>query len=115
MRDAPRITVPPEPRHLDHPDSGRRLGMDELRTFLEAVRQRGLVAGRLRGLFNITIGRKITKSDGTLVSAGVTWRELASLLKLVRYEKELVAEVGANPEELAPRDRQRFWYTAIAI
>ena len=50
-----------------------------------------------------------------LVSAGVTWRELAALLKALRFEKELVAEIGADPEELSPRDRQRFWYSAIAL
>jgi hypothetical protein len=89
--------------------------MDGLREFLEAVRQHGLVAGNLRGLFHIAIGRRITKPDGTVVSTGLTWRELANLLKGMRYEKELVAEVGADPEELSPRDRQRFWYTAIAL
>ncbi len=89
--------------------------MDGLREFLETVRQHGLVAGNLRGLFHIAIGRRITKPDGTVVSTGLTWRELANLLKGMRYEKELVAEVGADPEELSPRDRQRFWYTAIAL
>jgi hypothetical protein len=89
--------------------------MDGLREFLEAVRQHGLVAGHLRGLFHIAIGRRITRTDGTPVSAGVTWRELAALLKQLRYDKELVAEVGADPEELSPRDRQRMWYAAIAL
>jgi hypothetical protein len=89
--------------------------MDGLREFLETVRQRGLVAGNLRGLFHIAIGRRITRADGSVVSTGLTWRELANLLKGMRYEKELVAEVGADPDELSPRDRQRFWYAAIAM
>jgi hypothetical protein len=89
--------------------------MEGLQEFLRAVHQHGLVAGHLRGLFHIAIGRRVTRADGTPVSAGVTWRELANLLKDLKYEKELVAEVGGNPEELSPRDRLRFWYSAIAL
>jgi hypothetical protein len=89
--------------------------MDGLREFLEAVREHGLVAGNLRGLFHVAIGRRITRPDGAVVSTGVTWRELANLLKGMRFDKELVAEVGGDPEELSPRDRQRFWYTAITL
>jgi hypothetical protein len=89
--------------------------MDGLREFLEAVREQGLISGNLRGLFHIAIGRRITRSDGTLVSTGVTWRELANLLKVMRFDKNLVTEVGGDPEELSPRDRQRFWYSAITL
>jgi hypothetical protein len=101
-------------RH-DDPESGRSLGMDGLREFLDAVREHGLVAGNLRGLFHVAIGRRITRLDGTVISTGVTWRELANLLKGMRFDKELVAEVGGDPEELSPRDRQRFWYSAITL
>src|SRR5262249_61863092 len=59
--------------------------------------------------------RRVTKADGTAVSTGLTWRELAGLLKLLRFDKELVRELGVDPETLAPRDRQRFWYSAIAL
>ena len=89
--------------------------MDGLRDLLEQVRDKNLAAGHLRGLFHVAIGRRVTTSTGALVSAGATWRELAALLKHLRYDKDLVAEVGADPEELAPRDRQRFWYSAIAL
>jgi hypothetical protein len=89
--------------------------MDGTRELLEAVRDHGLAAGRFRGLLHIAIGRKVTRPDGTLVSSGVTWRELAAMLKLLRYDKELVRELGADPDALAPRDRQRFWYAAIAM
>lgn len=89
--------------------------MDGLREFLETVREHGLVAGNLRGLFHVAIGRRISRLDGTVVSTGVTWRELANLLKGMRFDKELVAEVGGDPEELSPRDRQRFWYSAITL
>ncbi|HET6575645.1 MAG TPA: hypothetical protein VFG68_18745 [Fimbriiglobus sp.] len=89
--------------------------MDGLREFLDAVREHGLVAGNLRGLFHVAIGRRITRPDGAVVSTGVTWRELANLFKGMRFDKELVAEVGGDPEELSPRDRQRFWYAAITL
>jgi hypothetical protein len=88
--------------------------MDGARELLEAVRDHGLAAGRFRGVLHIAIGRKVTRPDGTVISAGVTWRELAALLKMLRYDKELVRELGADPDSLAPRDRQRFWYSAIA-
>src|SRR5262245_33950878 len=104
-----------DPGRPDDPVRGRSLGMDGLREFLEAVREHGLVAGNLRGLFHVAIGRRISRPDGTAVSTGVTWRELANLLKGMRFDRELVAEVGGDPEELSPRDRQRFWYTAITL
>jgi hypothetical protein len=89
--------------------------MDGTRELLEAIRDHGLASGRFRGVLHVAIGRKVTRPDGAVVSAGVTWRELAGLLKLLRYDKELVRELGADPEALAPRDRQRFWYSAIAL
>jgi hypothetical protein len=89
--------------------------MDGIGEFLEAVRAQGLVTGHFRALLHIAIGRRVTRTDGTAISAGLTWRELAALLKQLRFDKELVREWGADPEALAPRDRQRFWYSAIAL
>lgn len=101
---------------FDDPDYGRSDdGMDELRSFLEAVLHHHLVAGHLRGLFHILIGRRIAKADGTLVSAGITWRELANLLKELRFDPDLAKAFDADPDEIAPRDRQRFWYSVIAL
>jgi len=87
--------------------------MEGLREFLERVRQQHLVRGNLRALFHVCIGRKITKADGTLLSNGVTWRELSDLLRTIRWDKELVREIGLNPDNLPPRDRLRYWYAAI--
>lgn len=89
--------------------------MDGIRELLSAVREAGLAAGTFRGLLHIAIGRKITRADGTSVSVGVTWRELAAELKAQRYDTELVRELGTDPEALAARDRERFWYSAIAL
>lgn len=89
--------------------------MEKLLEFLETLRKHGFVAGHLRGVFHIVIGRRITDRSGNVVSAGVTWRELSNVLKDLRFDKDLVAEIGAVPDELSPRDRQRFWYSAIAL
>ena len=72
-----------------------------------------LVAGHFRGFLHVAIGRTVTAADGTVVSAGTTWRELANLLKLLKFDTELVRELGADPDTLSPRDRDRFWFAAI--
>jgi hypothetical protein len=88
--------------------------MDSLRELLEAVRASDVVQGRFRGLLHLLVGRRITRADGSVVSSGMTWRDLSGLLKRLRWDREVVRELGLNPAELAPRDRERFWYTAIA-
>ena len=40
-------------------------------------------------------------------------RDVAALLKRVRWDREAVRQLGLDPEGLSPRDRQRFWYQAI--
>ena len=89
--------------------------MDGIREFLSAVRDAGLAAGNFRGLLHIAIGRRITRADGSSVSAGVTWRALAAELKHLRFDTDLVREFGTDPDTLAARDRERFWYSAIAL
>jgi hypothetical protein len=88
--------------------------MDGAREFLEDVRQQGLADGQLLALMNIVIGRRITKADGTVLSTGLTWRELAQVLKRLRWDKDAVREFGLDPDGLPPRDRVRYWYSAIA-
>ncbi|HXG08642.1 MAG TPA: hypothetical protein VNK04_02540 [Gemmataceae bacterium] len=88
--------------------------MDRLREFLEDIKQNDRARGNFLGLLNVVIGRRICLPDGTLVSNGVTWRELAALLKKLRWDKEVVRELGLDPAALPPRDRQRYWYSAIA-
>jgi hypothetical protein len=82
---------------------------------LELIRDRKLASGRLRGVFHLVIARKLTRTDGTLLSAGVTWRELSQLLKSLKFERELVKELGTDPDLLAPKDREKFWYAAISL
>lgn len=88
--------------------------MDGIREVLEAARDRGLLSGNFRAFLHIAIGRTVSRADGSVISKGLTWRELAALLKLLRFDRELVREFGADPDQLAPRDRERFWYSAIA-
>jgi hypothetical protein len=89
--------------------------MDRLQELLSALKDQGQAHGNLRGLLHVVIGRRITLADGTLVSAGVSWRVLAGLMKRVRWDPLSVRELGLEPKELPPRDRQRYWYTAISL
>lgn len=85
-----------------------------MREFLDDLIQRGLAQGNLLGLLNVLIGRRIEKADGSAISAGLTWREAAGWLKKLRWEKDAVAELGLDPAQLPMRDRERYWYSAIA-
>lgn len=82
---------------------------------LELVRDQQLAAGALRGLFHVAIGRTVSTPDGQVIAGGVTWRELSQLLKDAKYDKELVRELGADPDALYPKDREKMWYHAIAL
>jgi len=90
-------------------------GMDGVQQVLSVIRDLKLAKGRLRGVFHLLIGSKIAAADGSVVSSGLTWRQLARELKDARFDKNLVAELGADPDTLSPRDRERFWYSAIAL
>jgi hypothetical protein len=108
---AERVIAPTE-RDCGEPCT-RSHGMDGIREFLSAARDHGLAATHFRGLLHVAIGRKITRPDGSTVSAGVTWRVLAQELKNLRFDQEFVRQLGLDPGTLAARDRERFWYAAI--
>ena len=88
--------------------------MDQLRDFLDAIKDSGAAAGHFRGLLFVLIGQTIRAEDGTVVSTGLSWREASALLKLCRWDRLAVEELGLDPAALAPRDREKYWYTAIA-
>jgi hypothetical protein len=88
--------------------------MERLREFLEKVRHGGYAAGNFLGLLHVAIGRRIRTADGEEVSSGLSWRDLAALLKKLRWSPDAVRELGLDPDALPPRDRQRFWYLAIS-
>ena len=82
---------------------------------LQLARDHRLIGGHLRGLFHIAIGRTLTAPDGTILSMGMSWRDLSQLLKAMKFDREHVRELGADPDLLSPKDRERFWYAAIAL
>lgn len=88
--------------------------MEQLREFLNAVRDSGAASGNFLGLLNVLIGRRVTRTDGTVVSRGMTWRELSALLKQLRWDRGVLRELKLDPAKLPPRDRERLWYVAIA-
>ena len=87
--------------------------MDRVREFLDDLKQHGIGQGHFLGLLNVLIGRRLSRADGTLLSNGLTWRDVAALLKKVRWDRDAVRELGQDPADLPPRDRERFWYVAI--
>ena len=116
------ITLPTESEHagqeeirpLSWETAMSEAGMDGPRKFLESVRRHGWADQNLLGLLHVLIGRRITDSAGGLVSQGLTWREAAALLTKVRWDKDMVLQLGLDPKQLPPRDRARYWYTAIS-
>jgi hypothetical protein len=89
--------------------------MDALSTLLEELKQGGQAQGNFLGFLHVLIGRKITRqSDDLEISKGLTWRDVANWLKKLRWDPDAVRELGLEPNELPPRDRQRYWYGAIA-
>jgi hypothetical protein len=88
--------------------------MDAVVAFLQELKQDGRWRGHFLGLLNILIGRRLEGHEGRLVSAGLSWRTTAELLKKVRWDKTAVLELKIDPQALPPRDRGRYWYMAIA-
>ena len=88
--------------------------MDQLRDFLDAVKDSGAATGQFRGLLFILIGQHIRRADGTTLSTGMSWRAAATALKLCRWDRLAVQELGIEPTDLAPRDREKYWYMAIS-
>ncbi len=88
--------------------------MDVLREFVDDLKRQGYARGNFLGMLNVLIGRQIRAADGRLISNGLTWRTLAEALKKARWDREAVRELGLDPAALPPRDRQRYWYQAIA-
>jgi hypothetical protein len=87
--------------------------MDRVHELLEEIKRHGYARDNFLGLLNLLIGRRIQNADGTLISSGLTWRQLAAVFKYVRWDVAAVQELGLNPDKLPPRDREQFWFFAI--
>lgn len=87
--------------------------MDAVIELLERIRAKDLARGRFRGFLHVLIGRRIVTSEGKVVSHGLTFRDVATLLRKLRWDPEDVRQLGLEPERLPVRDRQRYWFTAI--
>src|SRR5262249_13974 len=88
--------------------------MDSLREFLENLMRQGLAKGHFLGFLQVMIGRKIAQADGSAVTSGLSWRDLAAVLKRFRWDPDAIAELGLDPSQLPPKDRQKYWLSAIA-
>ena len=88
--------------------------MDALQAFLGELKHLKVADHHFLGMLHILIGRKVTREDGSPVSSGMTWRDLAAALKKARWNKDSATHLGLEFEKLAPRDRERFWYLVIA-
>ncbi|MBI3411658.1 MAG: hypothetical protein HY040_25290 [Planctomycetes bacterium] len=93
--------------------AGRSSPMDELADFLDQLKTKKLAEGNFLGFLNVLIGRRISLGE-SIISNGLGWRDLAGWLKKVRWDPEMVRELGIDPLELIPRDRQRYWFAAIS-
>lgn len=85
-----------------------------LREFLLDLKTHGHAQGNFLGMLHLLIGRRLARKDGTPICQGLAWRDAAAWLKKVRWDKEAVRELNLDPAELPPRERERYWYTAIA-
>lgn len=87
--------------------------MDAMTELMEVIRDKHLSRGHFQGLLHILIGRRIVGPGGAVVSAGMTFRDVANLLKKLRWDPDDVKELGVDPASLPMRDRQRYWFSAI--
>jgi hypothetical protein len=87
--------------------------MDGLRKLLMDLRQHSHARENFLGLLNVFIGRRIETANAQVLANGLTWREMAELLKRTRWEKSIVRILGVDPATLPPRDRARYWYQCI--
>src|SRR5581483_348000 len=93
------------------PEWGR--GMDARLDVIHRIKRERWAQGNFLGLLNVLIGRRIEQGDGNLVSNGITWRELAALLKKVRWDKAAAKELPLEGVALPPREREKYWHAVI--
>ena len=89
--------------------------MEALATLLDHIKKQGLATGNVLGFFHVLIGRHMQRGRTAKSSPPACPR--AKLYELAQ-EGPLGHQPGHRAEyeaeELPPKDRQRFWYGAIA-
>jgi hypothetical protein len=88
--------------------------MDARLDLIHRIKRERWAQGTFLGLLHLLIGRRIELGDGSLVSNGLTWRELAGLLKKARWDKAAAKELPLEGVALPPREREKYWYAVIA-
>ena len=64
--------------------------MDALPRLVDQIKRSGWARQHFRGFLHVLIGRRVTRvADGGVVSTGLSWRELAALLKTVNFEIQM--------------------------
>ena len=88
--------------------------MDTMSILFDELKKSDLTQGNFLGFLHVLIGRTITRAaEKATISKGLGWREMAAWLKKTRWDPEAVRELGLDPDSLPPRDRLRYWYSAI--
>ena len=87
--------------------------MDALAELFEKIRSEELSKGLFLGLLHVLIGRTVSSPSGAVLSTGMTFREVATWFKKLRWNPEDVRDLGLDPDTLPLRDRQRYWFVAI--
>ncbi len=86
---------------------------DSLESFLLKLRTQSFPHESFLGFLHVIVGGGLVSPEGHRLVSGISWRDLALLLKKVRWDPAMVRQLGVDPTKLAPRDRERFWYQAI--
>jgi hypothetical protein len=88
---------------------------ESLESFLLRLRPQAFPPETFLGLLHLLISGSLADEQGNRPFPGQSWRDLASVLKKVRWDPSMVKQMGIDPTTLAPRDRERFWYQAICM
>jgi len=86
---------------------------ETLESLLLKLRTQSFPHESFQGFLHVLVSGALLDSSGNRVFSGLSWRELALILKKVRWDPNMVRHLGLDPATLAPRDRERFWYQAI--
>lgn len=88
--------------------------MDARLDLIHRIKRERWAQGNFLGLLHVLIGRRVEQGDANVVSNGLTWRELAGLLKKARWDKAAAKELPLEGVALPPREREKYWYAVIA-